>query len=118
MKAHFIASDFDLTPELEKYARHKMAEITRRVPRALRAQASCTIQFDQKLTGETKFNTCTIVMVLPDTELHSRETTSHMYAALDIASVNINQQLRDYAVHHGAVGVRARLVRRPKAESE
>jgi ribosomal subunit interface protein len=113
MKTHFVASNFDLTIDLEKYARHKLIEIGRWVPRALRAQASCTINFDQKIRGELKLNTCTIVIVLPDVELHASETTSHMYAALDIAAVNINQQLREYARRNQTRGVRIRMYRRP-----
>jgi ribosomal subunit interface protein len=109
MKTHFVTTDFELTHELERYARHKLIEIGRFVPRALRAEASCTINFDQKQQGDTKLNTCTVVMVLPDTELHSRETTSHMYAALDIAAVNMNQQLRAYAAQNHRRGLRARL---------
>jgi ribosomal subunit interface protein len=116
MKTHFIASGFELTTELERYAQHKLIEIGRRVPRSVRAGVSCTIHFDQKHKKEDKISTCTVVLVLPDTELHTRETTSHMYAALDIAVVNINQQLRDYAARNRVGGLRGHLHRRPKTE--
>jgi len=112
MKTHFIASGFELTTELERYARHKLLEIGHWVPRSVRAQASCTINFDQKIRGEVKLNTCTIVIVLAETELHASETTSHMYAALDIAAVNINQQLREYGRRNRTHGVRIRLPKR------
>lgn len=116
MKTHFIASGFELTGELEKYAQHKLVEIGRRVPRSIRAEVNCTIHFDQKQKKDDKFSTCTVVIVLPDTELHARETTLHMYAALDIATVNINQQLRDYAVRTRARGLRGRLRRRSETD--
>jgi ribosomal subunit interface protein len=109
MKTHFVANGFDLTIDLEKYARHKLVEIGRWVPRSLRAQASCTINFDQKVRKNVKLNTCTIVVVLPEVELHSSETTSHMYAALDIAAVNIHQQLREYARRNQTRGLRVRI---------
>jgi ribosomal subunit interface protein len=115
MKTHFIVSGFELNAELEKYAHHKLLEIGRQVPRSVRAEASCTIHFDQKRKKDAKLNTCTVVVVLPDTELHSRETTSHMYAALDIATVNINQQLRDYTARNRVRGLRAWLHLHPKA---
>lgn len=96
MKTHFAAEGTELTGELERYAKGKIAHITRRVPRRLRTYASCKVAFAQKTVKGTKFSTCTLTLWLDDTELVAEETTQHLYAALDIAVVHIEQQLKDY----------------------
>ncbi len=96
MKTHFAAEGTELTAELERYARSKIARLTRRVPRRLKTYASCKVAFAQKSVKGTKFSTCTLSLWLDDTELKAEETTQHLYAALDIAAVHVEQQLKVY----------------------
>lgn len=96
MKTQFSTKGIDLTSELEKYANRKVAHISRRVPRKLRATVDCEVAFARATKKGTKLNTCTITLGIDDVELKACETTQHMYAALDIAAVQIEQQLKDY----------------------
>jgi len=96
MKIHFSVQKFDLTPELEKYASVKVIRLVRRLPRRPRSTADCHIHFSQRQKKDVKFNTCSLTLKLADAELQATETTQHMYAALDIAVVHIEQQIRDY----------------------
>ncbi|HEY4161339.1 MAG TPA: HPF/RaiA family ribosome-associated protein [Candidatus Saccharimonadales bacterium] len=100
MKIRYMAQGFELTGELEKYAGGKLARLNRKVPRRFRAKAACEVAFTQTTRKAVKVNTCSIVFKLPDAEFTAKETTRHMHAALDIAAVQIEQQLKDYAGSH------------------
>jgi len=97
MKINFSANGLELTSELEKYANRKVSRIARRVPRGLRSTAGCHVVFAQAIRKGIKFSTCTITLAFDGNELKAQETTQHMYAALDIATVQIEQQLKDCA---------------------
>lgn len=96
MKIHITAKGVDLTSELEKYANNKVARIARKVPRRVRAFSSCKVRFSQTTRKGTKYSMCTLTLWLGETELKAEETTQHLYAALDIASVHIEHQLKTY----------------------
>lgn len=110
MKVHIKAEGFELTAELEKYASSKIAQLARRVPRNLRPLASCEAVF---VRGRAqKSNTCSLTLALAGSELHARETTQHMYAALDIAAVHVEQELKEYLSKQRRHPVRTHLRRR------
>lgn len=96
MKIHFSSKGLELTVELEKYAARKVTHLSRRIPRKLRPAAGCNVSFARATQKGAKLNTCTISLTIDDVELKASETTQHMYAALDIASVQIEQQLKDH----------------------
>jgi ribosomal subunit interface protein len=96
MKVHYSTRGFELTAELEKYANGKMARLTRKVPRRFKADSMCEVAFSQAMRKDNKLSTCSITLSLNGTDIKAKETTQHMYAALDIAVVDIEQQLKDY----------------------
>lgn len=100
MKTQLVARGFELSAELEKYTQHKLATIRRRVPRAARPEVLCTVQFIKKRTKAAENKTCRLTLILPHEKLEAEETTQHMYAALDIATEHMVQQLRDYKGRH------------------
>lgn len=100
MKLKLTASGFDLSTELEKYAAKKAERLERIIPKQLRNRASCTVDFRQVTRKNTKINTCTLTLIVADETLQAKESTVHMYAALDIACVHVAQQLSDYAAAH------------------
>jgi ribosomal subunit interface protein len=109
MKIHFSAEGLELSSELEKYVDGKVARLNRRTPRALRAAASCHVLCKQVAKKDVKYNTCTMTLHIDDTEFKAEETTIHMYAALDIAAVHIEQQLADHVRRSSGRGILRRL---------
>ena len=97
MTIRYSVKGLTLTSELEKYANGKVVRLNRRIPRRFRAHAGCKVTFVQVTRKGTKFNTCDITLTLDGVEFKAKETTLHMYAALDVAVVYIEQQLRDYS---------------------
>jgi putative sigma-54 modulation protein len=110
MKTLYSASGLELTSELAKYANSKTAHLAKKIPRSVRSAAVCNVSFSQILKGTEKTSTCRITLTLGDTALEAEEATQHMYAALDIAVVYIEQQIEEYTRTH-----RRRLLRSHKA---
>jgi len=111
MKIRISVSGFELSAELEKYANLKIAHLIRRVPRKLRSAAVCEVLFTQTHRKDTKFSTCSISFAVGNAELRAEETTLHMYAALDIAAVQVERQMADYVATQYKHRLRARLKR-------
>jgi ribosomal subunit interface protein len=111
MKVRFATEGFELTTELDKYAARKVAQMTRRIPRKPKADASCEVRFAHSERAGVKHNTCSITFTLGKEELKAEESTQHMYAALDIAAVRIQQQLETYAKRQKKHRLQSRLKR-------
>lgn len=108
------AEGFDLTPKLQKYTAGKVKDIEKYIPRKSRQAAVLAIHFKEAKKGKEK--TCTLALQLPHETLAAKETTTHMYAAFDIAVVEIRRQLAEYKGKHSKYGLRHRLFRRAKRE--
>lgn len=106
------AEGFDLTPKLQKYLTGKVKDIEKYIPRKARESAVLAVRFKIAKKGQEK--TCTLALQLPQKTLASSETTTHMYAALDIATVEIRRQLAEYKSQHGRAGIHRRIIRRFK----
>jgi len=110
MKIKFTATNFELTPELEKYAHGKVTQLMHKVSRKWRTEVICVVAFSEARKKNSEFNSCSISFTVDGTELKAEETTLHMYSSLDIAVVHIANQLKDYSSQHG--GRRARGILR------
>jgi putative sigma-54 modulation protein len=113
MKTHITARGFELNAELNRYIRHKLAELNRKLPRGVRAEIACTLTLTQKHRKDGDTKTCAIVLQLPNEKLQAQETTQHMYAALDIVAEAMSEQVRAYKTRNRRRGLRARLNARP-----
>ncbi|PID31031.1 ribosomal subunit interface protein [Candidatus Saccharibacteria bacterium] len=106
------AEGFDLTPKLQKYTAGKVKDIQKYIPRNARESAVLAIHFKENKKRQEK--TCTLALQLPHSTLAAKETTTHMYAAFDIAIVEMRRQLADYKGKHSKYGLRHRFTRRLK----
>ena len=104
------AEGFDLAQKLQKYTAGKVKDIEKYIPRKARPAAVLAVHFKESRRGQDK--TCTLALQLPEETLAVRETTGHMYAALDIATVEMRRQLAEYKGKHSKYGLRHWLVRR------
>jgi ribosome-associated translation inhibitor RaiA len=111
MHIEITTKGFELTSELDKYTRSKLARIARRIPRALREEASCSVQFKQAVLGDDKTNSCVIRLTAGDTVFGATETTLHTYAALDIVVAHVEGELKMYRATHSKWGTFARIRR-------
>jgi ribosome-associated translation inhibitor RaiA len=111
MHIEITTQGFELTPELDKYTRGKLAHIARRIPRALREEAVCSVQFKQAILKEDKINSCVIRLTAGGTVFEATETTLHTYAALDIVVAHVEGELKMYHATHSKWGAFARIRR-------
>lgn len=108
------AEGFDLTPKLQKYTSSKVRDIEKYIPRKARQAAVLAVHFKVAKRGQEK--TCTLALQLPHETLAVKETTGHVYAALDIATVEMRRKVADYKSKHSKYGIRHRLLRRKQPE--
>jgi ribosomal subunit interface protein len=109
MHIEITTQGLELTQELDKYTQSKLGRIARLVARLSQHGSStiCAVRFTQTHTKETKVNTCTLKVTLGSETFTAEETTQHMYAALDIVTRQIEQQLKAYRkaqVKSGVIG--------------
>lgn len=96
MGIRYIVKGLELTDDLEKYANGKVVRLTKKIPRRMRSEAMCEITFMQVLRKSSKVSTCHIVVKLGNVEFQAEEATQHLYAALDITVVDVEQQITKY----------------------
>ncbi len=108
------AEGFNLTPKLQKYTASKVHDVEKYIPRKVRAAAVLAVHFKVSKKGQDK--TCTLALQLPKETLAVRETTGHVYAALDIAAVEMRRKVAEYKGKHGRQGLRHRLGGRLKRQ--
>lgn len=111
MHIEITTTGFELTPELDKYTRRKLARVTRRIPRGLREEAACRVRFKQAAVKGEKKNACTIKVTAGDMVFDAAETTLHTYAALDIVVTHIENELKMYRATHSKWGALSRIRR-------
>ncbi len=100
MRVHVTATGFNLTPKLEKYVGTKISQLSHKMPQEFRASAICEVRLTVKRKKGARPSTCRIRILVNNTELNAEETTPHIYSSLDIASVHVGHQLRDYVAKH------------------
>lgn len=103
---------FTLGPDLEKYTGGKLDDVEKEIPRNLRRYAHVEVRFESRTVNGKKENTCTVDLRLPREVFTATETTQHIYAALDIATAEIAEQLMAYKA--GRPGVFRQRLRRFK----
>ena len=103
------AEGFDLTPKLQKYTTEKVRTVEKYLPRHARQVAVLAVHF--KLANRGKEKICTLALELPLETLAVRETNEHMYAALDMTTLEMKRKLADYKAKHSKYGIRHRLLR-------
>lgn len=100
MYIKFQAAGGELTPELQKYTYRKLAPLLRRMPRSMRASARFMVSFERRTAKKQTVGSCKIVCAASGQIWTAEETTQHIYAALDIAVVQIEQQCKQYLRSH------------------
>lgn len=115
MKLVVSAEKFEIGPELQKYTQKKLDSLERYIPKLARESAHIEVRYKQENLKNKKHSTCELTLHLPHGNLFACETTQHMYAALDIATAHIREQIVAYKAKHGRSG-RKRLGHKFSAE--
>lgn len=101
MKMTLTTSGVELDEELEKYAERKVQALEKYIPRAARESAHAEVRLKRTERKGKPDCTCDITLRLPKEALHNKESTGHLYAAIDIATAHLHEQILKYkATHH------------------
>lgn len=90
---------FVTTEDLDKYLRAKLARLDRYIPRRERPTTLIEVILTEQ-GSSTPLRTCQLTLKLRRDELRAKETTQHMYASIDIATADMEQQLRLHRRHN------------------
>lgn len=106
------AEHVKLDDDLQKYARKKVSSLEKYIPRASRASARVEVRLKQVKAKDKNSSTCELTLHLPHQILNCSETTQHIYAAIDIASATLREQIVKYKAVHRPLHFRRRLMKR------
>jgi len=102
--------------DLEKYARKKIGQLDRYVPRRARKSLHAEVRLKEGRAKDKKHCTCEVTLHLPQETLNTSESTINMYAAIDIVETKLKIQLKKYKDQHANPKFYRRLatrIRRP-----
>lgn len=94
------------TDKLKKYIQHKVRELEKYIPQKARESAELAVSLRAARAHNSGDKTCRLSLQLPQAVLHTHETTSHTYAALDIAVAELRRQLAEYKAVHSTQRLR------------
>jgi ribosomal subunit interface protein len=117
MKLELSGIDYTISPKLHLYAEKKVQKLEKYVPRSARASAHVEVRLKQKLVKGVNHSTCEITLHLPHENLQASETTQHMYAAVDVATAHLRNQIASYKEKYMPAKLRHRLRSRFRPET-
>lgn len=98
--------------DLEKYAQKKIGGLEKYIPRHARQSAHAEVILKKEASKDKNKFTCEITVYLPHEVLNSKETTQHLYAAIDVASAKTHHQLTKYKDEYGSPRLHRRIINR------
>lgn len=115
LRVSIIVKQVALTGRLEKYVQARLDKLEKYVPRAARPSAHAEVRLQQSASksGPPR-GSCEITLFLPHATLQVHETTPHVYAAVDVATARLKEQLAGYRAKHGPRSWRERLHRQAR----
>ncbi len=91
----------DVTKELEHYVQKKVGKLDRHLKRSVRSSVRADVKLRESTSNSpNKKYTCDVILHIPGARLTASESTSNMFAAVDIVEANLQTQLRRYKEKH------------------
>ncbi|MFA5004152.1 MAG: ribosome-associated translation inhibitor RaiA [Candidatus Saccharimonadales bacterium] len=108
----------NLDGDLEKYANKKIGGLEKYVPKRARESAHAEVILKRVPSKDKNKFCCEITLHLPHEILNCKETTQHLYAAIDVASAKARHQLQKYKDEHGTPRLYRRLFDRRSRQTQ
>lgn len=102
----------NLDSDLEKYATKKIGGLEKYIPKRARESAHAEVILKRVPSKDKNKFLCEITIHLPHEVLNCKETTQHLYAAIDVSSAKAQNQLRKYKDEYGVPRMHRRLLTR------
>ena len=97
---------------IEKYVNKKIGQLDKYVPRRARQSVYAEVRLKEDNSKDKNRNTCEVVLHLPHETIDSVETSSTMFAAVDLVESKLKQRIRKYKDLHANPKQQRRLFAR------
>ncbi len=92
--------DYELDDDLQKYIQKKVGRLDRHMKRKNRDAARADVKLKESTGRGGKKCTAEVILHTPDFKLNASESTSNMYAAIDIVETKLQNQLKKEKEKH------------------
>ena len=87
---------YEIDDRLRKYTNKKIGKLSAFLPRHARHSAHVMVKFIGSNAKDKKINTCEVILQVPQETLTVKESTTNMYASVDVVETKLRNQLRRY----------------------
>lgn len=91
---------YEPTDKLKKYIEKKFGKLDRRMARKNRAEARVDVKLAYAKTKSGEQFTCEAILHTPDYKLTAKETTSNMFASVDVVETKLLTQIKKHKETH------------------
>lgn len=96
-----ISSVHEQTDEaLKKYVTKKIGGLDKYIPRHARKSAAAEVFLRESQSKGGKQHSCEVNLSLPEETINAKEATMNMYAAVDIVTAKLKNQIKSYKETH------------------
>ena len=87
----------DVSSDLGKYINKKIGKLDRRLKRSQRESVRADVKLKESVSKKTgKQCSCEVILHIPGARLTASESTSNMFAAVDIVEAKLRNQLKKH----------------------
>ncbi len=103
---------FDLDDDVRKYVAKKIGRLDQYVSRHARQSLHAEVKLGQHKVKTKKECSCEVILHLPHDTITAKETTINMFAAVDIVTAKLKNQLKRYKEKQRPIRFHRRILRR------
>jgi len=107
----------EVTDDLTKYVNKKIGKLDQYMPVHARESAHAEVKLKEQKIKSRNECTCEVIMHLPHETIMTKETTTNMFAAIDVVEQKLKNQLKKYKHKHGSGRLHQRILARLKRTS-
>ncbi len=90
----------EVDKDLAKYINSKIGKLDRHLKRREREVVRADVKLKENKSNDNKKSTCEVILHIPGARLTAVESTSNMYAAVDIVEAKLRNQLKRHKEKH------------------
>ena len=109
---------YEVDERVQKYVRRKIAKLDKYLPKHARKSVTADVKLKQVNRDHGNKYEAEIIINVPDKRLTAKDSTTNMFAAIDIVEAKLMSQLRKYKQETIAHVGNRRILRRFKLRRE
>jgi putative sigma-54 modulation protein len=116
-KLEIAGVHMNLGDDLKKHVLNKIGRLDRYLPRHARTSVHAEVKLKEGRAKTKNEHTCEVILFLPNEQITVQETTTNIFAAVNIVEEKLKTQLHKYKALHANPKLRQRLMARFRRRS-